>query len=117
MNLLDELFRSEQLERVFSDTEYLQSLLHFEAALARAEFQAGVIPGATARAIAAKCQADLFDQKTIAAGAALAGNLAIPVVRQLTEFVAKEDKEAAHFVHWGATSQDAIDTAAILQLR
>jgi 3-carboxy-cis,cis-muconate cycloisomerase len=117
MNLLDELFRSEQLERVFSDTEYLQSLLHFEAALARAEFQAGVIPEATARAIAAKCQADLFDQKTIAAGAALAGNLAIPVVRQLTEFVAKEDKEAAHFVHWGATSQDAIDTATILQLR
>jgi 3-carboxy-cis,cis-muconate cycloisomerase len=117
MNLLDELFRSDELERVFSDTEYLQSLLHFEAALARAEFRAGVIPESAARTIATRCQADLFDQKAIAAGAALAGNLAIPVIKQLTELVAEQDKEAAHFVHWGATSQDAIDTAMILQLR
>ncbi len=117
MNLLDELFRSEPLERVFSDTEYLQSLLHFEAALARAEAQVGIISEPTARAIVAKCQAEFFDQKAITAKAALAGNLAIPVVRQLTELVSKDDKEAAHFVHWGATSQDAIDTAVILQLR
>jgi 3-carboxy-cis,cis-muconate cycloisomerase len=117
MNLLDDLFRSEQLERVFSDNEYLQSLLHFEAALARAEFLAGVISESASRAISAKCQANLFDQKAIIAGAALSGNLAIPVVKQLTELIAKEDKEAAQFVHWGATSQDAIDTATILQLR
>jgi 3-carboxy-cis,cis-muconate cycloisomerase len=117
MNLLDDLFRSEQLERVFSDSEYLQSLLHFEAALARAEFLAGVIPESASRAISEKCQADLFDQKAIIAGAALSGNLAFPVVKQLTELVAKEDKEAAQFVHWGATSQDAIDTATILQVR
>ncbi len=117
MNLLDELFRSEALERVFSVTEFLQSLLHFEAALARAEAQAGVIPEPAARAIAAKCQAALFNQKAIAAGAAVSGNLAIPLVKQLTELVAKDDKTSARYVHWGATSQDAIDTATVLQLR
>ena len=117
MNLFDELFRSEPLEHVFSDTEYLQSLLHFEAALARAQAETGLIAEPTARAIVSKCQAELFDQKAIASGAALAGNLAIPLLKQLTALVAKDDPEAAQFVHWGATSQDAIDTAAILQLR
>ena len=117
MIFLDDLFRSEALSHIFNDTEYLQSLLHFEAALARAEAQTGIIPEAAARAIVAKCQSSLFDQKAIATGAALAGNVAIPVIKQLTELVAKDDKEAARFVHWGATSQDALDTALILQLR
>ncbi len=56
MIFLDDLFRSEALSHIFSDTEYLQSLLHFEAALARAEAQTGIIPEAAARAIVAKCQ-------------------------------------------------------------
>lgn len=117
MNLLDELFRSEPLEHVFSDTECLASLLHFEAALARALAEVGLVSEPAARAIVSNCQAERFDQKAIRAGAALAGNIVIPVLRQLTALVARDDKEAAHFVHWGATSQDAIDTAVILQLR
>jgi 3-carboxy-cis,cis-muconate cycloisomerase len=117
MNLLDELFRSAAMERIFSETEHLQSLLHFEAALARAEAQAELFPEAAARAIAIKCQPDLFDLKAISEGAARSGNLAIPVIKQLTELVAKDDSHSARFVHWGATSQDVIDTAVVLQLR
>jgi len=117
MNLLDELFRSGPMEQIFSDLEYLQSLLHFEAALARAEAQTGLFPEAVARAIAAKCQADLFDLRAITSGTARAGNLLIPVIKQLAELVAKDDPHSAGFVHWGATSQDAIDTATVLQLR
>lgn len=117
MNLLDDLFRSAPVDHIFSDAEHLQSLLHFEAALARAEAKVGIIPEPSARLIASKCQAELFDMKTIAAGAAHSGNLAIPVIKQLTALIAEEDKRAAHFVHWGATSQDAIDTAIVLQLR
>ena len=49
--------------------------------------------------------------------AALAGNVAIPMVKALTALVAKSDPEAAAFVHWGATSQDAMDTGLVLQLR
>ena len=47
----------------------------------------------------------------------LAGNLAIPLVRQLTRLVAERDREAAGYVHWGATSQDAIDTGVVLEMR
>ena len=117
MSILDPLFRSASLDQVLSDEERVQAILHFEAALARAEAAAGVIPEASARAIAAKCRVETFDLDLIARDAAHAGNLAIPIVKHLTEAVAKDDKVAARFVHWGATSQDAIDTGLVLQLR
>jgi len=117
VSILDPLFRSASLDQVFSDAERVQAILQFEAALARAEAAAGIIPEASARAIAAKCRADNFDLDLIAQDAAQAGNLAIPIVKRLTEAVAKDDKDAARFVHWGATSQDAIDTGVMLQLR
>jgi adenylosuccinate lyase len=44
-------------------------------------------------------------------------NLAIPLIKQLTELVAKKDRDAANFVDWGASSQDIIDTCRVLQLR
>ncbi len=117
MSLLESLFRWEAIEELFSDRARVQGMLDFEAALARAEARAGVIPAAAAAAIAAKCQIDLFDMDELARAAALAGNPAIPLVKQLTELVGKDDKKAMRFVHWGATSQDAIDTGFMLQLR
>jgi 3-carboxy-cis,cis-muconate cycloisomerase len=117
MELLDQLFRSDDVVKIFSNRAGLQGMLDFEAALARAEARAGVIPSAAAKAIAAKCKAELFDAAAIAAGAKLAGNLAIPLVKALTASVTASDKAAARFVHWGATSQDAIDTGLVLQLR
>jgi 3-carboxy-cis,cis-muconate cycloisomerase len=117
MELLDHLFRSQDVEKVFSSRACLQGMLDFEAALARAEAKAGVTPSSAARAIAAKCKAELFDSGAIAKGAALSGNLAIPLVKALTAQVAQTDKDAARYVHWGATSQDAIDTGLVLQLR
>jgi 3-carboxy-cis,cis-muconate cycloisomerase len=104
-------------ETVFSDRARIQSMLEFEAALARAEASVGVIPASAAAPIAAKCRAELFDFESLAQAAAHAGNLAIPLVKQLTALVAAEDKEGARFVHWGATSQDAIDTGFLLQAR
>ena len=117
MPLLDSLFRSQAIDALFSDTADLQGMLDFEAALARAEARTGVIPVAAAPAIAAKCQANFFDKEALQSAAALAGNLAIPLVKQLTTLVASDDKDAARYVHWGATSQDAIDTGRVLQLR
>ena len=117
MSLLDPLFRSSAVDSLFTDRATLQGILDFEAALARAEARAGVIPGAAAAAIAKKCRAELFDTAALAQAAAHAGNILIPLVKNLTALVAKKDKQAAHFVHWGATSQDAIDTGRILQLR
>jgi 3-carboxy-cis,cis-muconate cycloisomerase len=117
MNLLDPLFRSQAVEKVFSNRATLQAMLDFEAALARAEARAGFIPAAAAPAIEAKCRAELYDMTVLARAAGNAGNLAIPLVKQLTLLVAKKEKDAARYVHWGATSQDAIDTGRVLQLR
>jgi 3-carboxy-cis,cis-muconate cycloisomerase len=117
MELLDPLFGSEPVDLVFADRPRLQGMLDFEAALARAEARVGVIPKAAAAPIAARCQAGLFDMTALARAARSAGNLAIPMVKQLTALVGKDDAEAARYVHWGATSQDAIDTGLVLQLR
>ena len=117
MELFDSLFRSEDVEKVLSSRAYLQGMLDFEAALARAEARAGVIPSLAAEAIAAKCKAELFDGPALREAAKLAGNLAIPLINQLTQLVAQTDRDAARYVHWGATSQDAIDTGLVLQLR
>ena len=102
---------------VFSDAARLQRMLDFEAALARAEARCGVIPAAAAQAIASKCKSDLIDANALATAAAVSLNAAIPLVKQLTALVAKDDPEAARFVHWGATSQDANDTGLVLQIR
>ncbi len=102
---------------VFSDAACLQRMLDFEAALARAEAGCGVIPADAAPAIASKCKAELIDASALAAATAVSLNPAIPLVKQLTALVAKDDAEAARFVHWGATSQDANDTGLVLQIR
>jgi 3-carboxy-cis,cis-muconate cycloisomerase len=117
MTLLDPLFRWEPVAKVFRDDSYLQRMLDFEAALARAEATSGLIPSFASNAIVAKCRVELFDKQKLGEAASLAGNLAIPLVKQLKALVAADNKDAAGFVHWGATSQDAIDTALVLQLR
>lgn len=115
--LLDPLFTTGRMHDIFSDRSRLQAMLDFEATLARAEANLGVIPSKAAGAIAAQCRAELFDAEALARATAAAGNLAIPVIKELTARVAQNDKEAAGFVHWGATSQDVIDTGLVLQLR
>jgi 3-carboxy-cis,cis-muconate cycloisomerase len=117
MALLDALFRWPELEAVFSDASCLQAMLDFEGALARAEAACGVIPVTAAAAILPACDGQLFDLVRLCEDAGQAGNLAIPMLRQLTALVEKANPSAAGFVHWGATSQDAVDTGAVLQLR
>jgi 3-carboxy-cis,cis-muconate cycloisomerase len=105
------------MRTVFSDRARIQRMLDVEAALARAEAQSGIIPVGALAAINAVCDADQMDFSALALAAPLAGNLAIPLVKQLTARVAAIDTEAAKYVHWGATSQDIIDTGLVLQLR
>jgi 3-carboxy-cis,cis-muconate cycloisomerase len=111
------MLSSAAMRSVCDDVACLQNMLDFEAALARAEASAGVIPAGAAGPIAKACKADLFDLAALAQAATRSGNLAIPLVRALTADVAKADAEAARYVHWGATSQDVIDSAAMLTLR
>jgi 3-carboxy-cis,cis-muconate cycloisomerase len=100
----------------FSDTSTLRHMLRFEAALAQATAGAGLIPKKHAPVIAQACDPALYDAMALAAAARRSATLAVPVVKALTAEVAKRSVEAAAYVHWGATSQDVIDTAMVLQL-
>ena len=105
------------MRAVCDDLAYLQHMLDFEAALARAEAATGVIPASAVAPIEKACRAEKFDLAVLAEAATRAGNLAIPLVKALTTAVAKADADAARYVHWGATSQDVIDTATMMTLR
>src|SRR5246127_480358 len=115
--LLAPMLSSAAMRTVCDDAACLQNMLDFEAGLARAESAIGVIPTSAADPIRAACKADAFDIADLAEAATRSGNLAIPLVKALTANVAKADAEAARYVHWGATSQDVIDSAAMLTLR
>ena len=115
--VLDLLFTTDAMRAVFSDDARVQRMLDFEAALARAEAKVGIVPAGAAEAIGRCCRARDFDFAQIAMDARAAGNLAIPLVAALTERVGRADAAVRGFVHWGATSQDVIDTGLVLQLR
>jgi 3-carboxy-cis,cis-muconate cycloisomerase len=112
----DPLFRTEAMRRVFSDRARLQGMLDFEAALTRSLAAIGIIPNDAAAVIASQCRADLFDMRVLSLRSAAAGNSAIPVVQELERLVAKRSEEAARYVHFGTTSQDAMDTGLVLQI-
>jgi 3-carboxy-cis,cis-muconate cycloisomerase len=101
-------------DRIFAVTTQVEHMLRFEAALARAEAGAGIIPGDAAAAIADACRIERIDVAALEQDAAHAGTVAIPLVQQL---IARVPVEARAYVHWGATSQDVIDTALVLQMR
>lgn len=115
--LLDLLFSTEEMRLVFSDHGRLQGMLDFERALALVEGRLGVIPAQAAEVIARPRPPAAFDLAALASEAEQAGNLAIPLIRALTALVARDDAEAARYVHWGATSQDVIDSGLALQMR
>jgi 3-carboxy-cis,cis-muconate cycloisomerase len=111
------LFTPPPLRKAFSATARIERMLEVEAALARAEARTGVIPSAAADAIARACRAEAYDIEALHAAADNSGNLAIPLVAALTKRVGEADATAKGYVHWGATSQDIIDTGLVLQLR
>ncbi len=111
---IDLLFSTPMMSTAFSPQAHVRGMLAFEAALARAEARAGIIPQEATTVITANCREELFDVAALYREAAVAGTPAIPLIRMLT---ARIEGDAQKFVHWGATSQDAIDTALMLQMR
>jgi 3-carboxy-cis,cis-muconate cycloisomerase len=109
--MFERLFVPAEFRDATSDTAWLHAMLDAESALAGAEAQAGVIPAAAADAIAVACRAELFDTAALFEAGRAAGNPAEPLVRRLRDVVGGK---SAQYVHWGATSQDVVDTAAML---
>ena len=114
MSIFEGFLSTPAMLAVFGEQPVVQAMLDFEAALARAQGAEGVIPPPAAEAIALACRAERFDLPGLVAASGRAGSLAIPLVRRLTEEVAKADAGAAQWVHWGSTSQDVIDSAMVL---
>jgi 3-carboxy-cis,cis-muconate cycloisomerase len=110
-------FSSEAMAQTFCDAARIQAMLDVEAALARVQAAAGLIPREAAPVIAGAARAEAFDLDQLGQAVLAGGNPAIPLVKALTARVAARDEQAARWVHWGATSQEIIDTGLVLQMR
>lgn len=111
---LRDLFASPAIAACFDDAALVGGMLAFERGLARAEGHVGMIPARAAARIDEVAGAAQFDIDELVAQARIAGTLAIPFVRRLTAQVAQVDEDASRYVHWGATSQDVLDSALAL---
>jgi len=109
-----DLFGSPAMRAVFDDLALLQKWLDFEAALARAEAKLGLVPVAAAEEITRQAKADYMDTDAIKAGI---DKTVHPLVSMIWQLSNRCEGDAGRYVHWGATTQDVMDTAIILQLR
>jgi 3-carboxy-cis,cis-muconate cycloisomerase len=112
--LFGPLFSEPSLAELFSDERFIQYLLEVEAALARVEGRLGVIPAAAAGQISAACQSAHIDLDRLSAQTEKDG---FPITGLVEQLRAQVGAPAADFVHYGATTQDILDTALVLQLR
>lgn len=104
---------------LFTPAAVLQAMLDFERALVESQAELGLVDPAHAQTVAHCCNAPLgpAEAQALVEQAAVAGSLAIPLVRLLKDRVGRRDAQALAAAHWGATSQDLIDTAMALQGR
>lgn len=117
MSLYTQLFYAKEVDALFSDSESIAQMLCVEAALAEAQANKGLFSIAVAETIKTHCKiADIHIEK-LKNAISLGGNAAIPLVKQLTQIVKTHDEEAAKYIHLGATSQDIVDTAMVLQIQ
>ena len=111
------IFVPDEFREAVSARAWLQAMLDAEAALAKAEAQVGLIPHEAAAAIVSCCEGTRFDPGELGRGGRAAGNPVPSLVKALTADVSRVSGEAARYVHKGATSQDIVDTAAMLVTR
>lgn len=117
VSLFDTLLSTPDMIAAFDDAALIQAMLDFEAALAGAQAEEGLLPASAARAIQAACEAGRFDIPLLVDAGRRSGTLAVPLVKELTRLVAENDKDASSLVHWGSTSQDVQDSAMVLVTR
>jgi len=111
---IDIMFSTAEMAEIFSLESHVRGMLAFEAALSRAEARAGIIPQEAANIITNSCRENVFDVVALYREAGASVSPVIPLVRMLTAQIGDDAKK---YVHWGATSQDAIDTSLMLQMR
>ncbi len=111
--LFRDAFGTPRMRAIFEDRALIARYVEAEVALARAEGRLGVIPAEAAREIAARCDPAALDLDELRRETEIVGYPILPLVHQL----ARQCGEAGRYVHWGATTQDIMDTGVVLQLR
>lgn len=109
--LFRDLFGTPEMRAIFNDDAYLSTVVRVEVALARAQARVGVIPDWAADAIATSCDPTRFDRERLRRATDTVGYPILPIITQLTE----QCGDAGGYLHWGATTQDIMDTTTVLQ--
>jgi 3-carboxy-cis,cis-muconate cycloisomerase len=112
--LLGGLFGSDEMRAIFGERGFVQKMLDVEAALARTEARLGIIPDAAAQAITAAAQVERLSLKELGESTRTVGAPVVALVKALGHAAGGD---ADRYVHWGATTQDIMDTAVVLQMR
>ncbi len=107
------LYGSDAMRAMFDERAFLQRMLDVEAALARVQSRLGIIPADAAEAIVAAARVDNLDTAELAASVRNVGYPVVGVVKGLSRAAGA----AGRWTHWGATTQDIMDTALVLQVR
>lgn len=113
--MYQKLFYTDFTTQLCSNESILKLMLRIEMALAKAQESNGIIPDGTTSILKAIFEKTDIDIKYLIDQIPLSGNAAAPFVKQLITIAKNENKEAAKYIHLGATSQDIIDTASILK--
>ncbi|MFD5751421.1 adenylosuccinate lyase family protein [Streptomyces sp. NPDC127033] len=111
--LFRDMFGTPAMREVFSDSAYVRRLIDTETALARAQAKVGIIPAEAAEDITRKADFDSLDLERLRAETEIVGYPVLPLVKQ----IAAQCADAGHYLHWGATTQDIMDNAVMLQCK
>ncbi|KAH7052337.1 L-Aspartase-like protein [Macrophomina phaseolina] len=112
--LFGNIFGTEEIRQCFSERAYVANLIEAECALAQAEAAEGVIPAEAAATIRQHSDVSKVDWGLLAARTEIVGYPVLPLVEQMSQWV---PEEASGYIHWGATTQDIMDLASILQIK
>ncbi len=112
--LFGDMFGRSDMRDLFSDHAYIQRCLDVEAALARSQARLGMIPEEAAREITRVADVSRVDWPRLADRTQVVGYPILPLVEQIADWA---DDGLGQYCHWGATTQDIMDTADVLQIR
>ncbi|MFG0594100.1 3-carboxy-cis,cis-muconate cycloisomerase [Delftia sp. WSY_9] len=111
--LFRDAFGTPAMRAIFADSALVSRYIEVEVALARAQGRCGVIPAEPAHEIAQRCSLEALDFELLRKETDIVGYPILPLVHQLV----KQCGDAGRYIHWGATTQDIMDTATVLQVR
>jgi 3-carboxy-cis,cis-muconate cycloisomerase len=117
MSLYSHFFYADDVREMLSESQAVSNMLRVESSLAKAQAKNGIIAFELAEVISSCCSVERIDIELLKQEISLGGNAAIPLVKQLTKLVKIQNFEASKYVHFGATSQDIIDTATVLGIK